>query len=237
MTADADKKARRRENRAEAVRSEIKQAAWVQVASRGAASLSLRAVAASLGLSAPALYRYYASRDRLVTALVIDAYESLALAQAAALAPLAGSPWEELLRALGRAYRAWAFDRPAAFYMIFGAPVPGYVQPLAETAPAAAGSMSVLIRVLGLARDSGDLALPLEPPPPPGLAAALAAWNSAVHRSDPEILYLAYSIAGRVQGLTQAELGRQFAPFLADGRELFDREIERVILELKARRS
>jgi len=232
--ADIDRKAERHSRQLEATRDEIRAAAWGQVSERGAASLSLRAVAAAIGLSAPALYRYFPSRDSLVTALVIDAYQSLALAQNKTLDSLAGRSWEECLRGLGLAYRAWATGRPAAFYIIFGAPIPGYIQPMEETLPAAGSSLSALILVLSMALQAGDLALPLEPPASASLRAAFAAWNDAVHHTDPEILYLAFSIASRIQGLTLAELGGQFAPFLKDGGALFERELERIIDDIRA---
>jgi AraC-like DNA-binding protein len=49
----------RRERQHRALQEEIKQAAWHQIAEKSASALSLRAVAASIGLSAPALYRYF----------------------------------------------------------------------------------------------------------------------------------------------------------------------------------
>ncbi len=229
-----DKKAERHARQFEATRAEIKAAAWVQVSERGAASLSLRAVAAAIGFNAPALYRYFPSRDSLVTALIIDAYQSLALAQNKTLDSLEGKSWEECLRGLGLAYRAWATSQPAAFYIIFGAPIPGYMQPTEETLPAAGSSLSALIQVLTMAMKAGDLALPLEPPATASLKAAFTAWSDAVHHNDPEILYLAFSIANRIQGLTLAELGGQFAPFLKDCGESFERELERIIKDIKA---
>ncbi len=55
---------------------EIKTTAWKQVAEQGAASLSLRAIAREMGMTAPGLYRYFKDRDGLVTALLIDAFDS-----------------------------------------------------------------------------------------------------------------------------------------------------------------
>ncbi|MEW6548595.1 MAG: TetR/AcrR family transcriptional regulator [Spirochaetota bacterium] len=232
---EMDRKAERQARKMEAARAEIKAAAWTQVAERGAASLSLRAVAAAIGLSAPALYRYFPSRDHLVTALVIDAYDSLACAQNKTLHALEGKPWDEILLGLGRAYRTWALGKPAAFYMIFGAPIPGYAQPTEETTPAAGSSLAALIKTLVMAKESGDLVLPLAPPAAPGLHAAFEAWSEAVHQADPEILYLAFSIASRVQGLTLAELGGQFAPYLRDFSLIFDRELGRIVGEIKGK--
>ena len=230
---EVDRKAERHARKIESMRTEIKAAAWTQVSERGAASLSLRAVAAAIGLSAPALYRYFPSRDNLVTSLIIDAYESLARAQDETLHSLTGKSWEEILLGLGQTYRSWALGQPAAFYMIFGAPIPGYSQPTEETTPAAGSSLSALIKTLAMAKATGELALPLKPPATPGLQTAFAAWSEAVHHADPEILYLAFSIASRVQGLTLAELGGQFAPYIQDCAEIFDRELKRIVEEIK----
>ncbi len=66
--------------------AEIKEHALAQVAEAGAEALSLNAIGRAMGMSGPALYRYFASRDALLAALVADAYDDLAdaLEQAAA---------------------------------------------------------------------------------------------------------------------------------------------------------
>ena len=56
----------------------IKGLALTQLAESGAATLSLRAIARELNLVSSAIYRYYASRDELITALIVDAYADLA---------------------------------------------------------------------------------------------------------------------------------------------------------------
>ena len=57
--------------------AEIKETARRHLAAEGAANLSLRAVARDLGMVSSALYRYFASRDELLTALIVDAYNSM----------------------------------------------------------------------------------------------------------------------------------------------------------------
>ncbi|MET8871719.1 helix-turn-helix domain-containing protein [Nocardia sp. NPDC004604] len=74
-----------RERFREQVRGEIKQHAWEQIGTAGAAALSLNAIAKQVGMSGPALYRYFASRDELITELIRDAYRSLADSVRAAL--------------------------------------------------------------------------------------------------------------------------------------------------------
>lgn len=233
---DDPRRKERRERQVEATREEIRAAAWAQVAGQGASSLSLRAVAASLGLSAPALYRYFPSKADLVTSLILDAFSSLAQAQDRVAQDLAGRPWQEKLCELGRAYRRWATARPEAFFLIFGDPLPGYEPPWEETMPVAGSSLTAMLGALAEAREGGELALPLLPPASPGLAASLTAWSEAVHRTEPELLYLAFTVASRVQGLMLVELGRQLPPFFQDGAELYERELGRIVVELSLRR-
>ncbi len=73
------------------VTAAIKEEARRQLAAEGAAKLSLRAVARELGMVSSALYRYFPSRDDLLTALIIDAYDSLGESAEAAHAQVAGA--------------------------------------------------------------------------------------------------------------------------------------------------
>ena len=68
----------RRERVRQATVMEIKAVARAQMAAEGTAGVTLRAIAREMGMTAPALYRYFGSRDELVTALVTDAYDALA---------------------------------------------------------------------------------------------------------------------------------------------------------------
>ena len=63
---------------------EIKAVARRQLATVGAQGLSLRAVSRELGMVSSALYRYFPSRDDLLTVLIIDAYDALGEAAEAA---------------------------------------------------------------------------------------------------------------------------------------------------------
>ncbi|NUK23070.1 helix-turn-helix domain-containing protein, partial [Streptomyces lunaelactis] len=68
------------------VTAAIKDEARKQLAAEGAAKLSLRAVARELGMVSSALYRYFPSRDELLTALIVDAYDAVGAAAETALA-------------------------------------------------------------------------------------------------------------------------------------------------------
>src|ERR1700756_1738163 len=109
--------------RAELTR-EIKEEARRQLAEVGAHGLSLRAVARELGMVSSALYRYFPSRDDLLTALIIDAYDAIGSAAEAAIAASAGAPARERWAAACRAIRAWAVANPHEYALIYGSPVP-----------------------------------------------------------------------------------------------------------------
>jgi AcrR family transcriptional regulator len=116
--------------------SEIKETARRQLATDGA-NLSLRAIARELGVVSSALYRYFASRDELLTALIIDAYNSIGEAGERADAAIAErldltSRW----LAVANAWREWALAHPAEYALIHGSPVPGYAAPADTIAPA-----------------------------------------------------------------------------------------------------
>ncbi|MFB7513612.1 TetR/AcrR family transcriptional regulator [Streptomyces sp. NPDC056144] len=171
----------------------IKDEARTQLAAEGAAKLSLRAVARELGMVSSALYRYFPSRDDLLTALIVDAYDAVgAAAEKAAADTLAERPLARWT-AVCRAVRAWAVAHPHEYALIYGSPVPGYTAPQDTIAPAARVGL-VLVELVRQAHSGEGVALPplpedlrpeasrmagdLAPDLPPALAVALvAAWS------------------------------------------------------------
>jgi AcrR family transcriptional regulator len=129
---------------------EIKDEARRQLAAEGAPRLSLRAVARELGMVSSALYRYFPSRDDLLTALIIDAYESLAGHIEAADAARPRADTRGRWRAMAHAARQWAIARPHEYALVYGSPVPGYSAPQETIGPAA----RVPVALLGPAGDA-----------------------------------------------------------------------------------
>ena len=148
----------------------IKSAAAEQLATSGAAALSLRAVARELGLASSALYRYFPSRDALLTALIVDAYDAVgevaerAHDDALAAGDGPGARW----LAVCRAVRAWAVAHPHDHALVYGSPVPGYAAPTDTVEPAVRLSR-VMSRVLIAAAEDGSLRVPRRPLPGPRL--------------------------------------------------------------------
>src|ERR1043165_7822093 len=116
------------------ITSEIVRAGRDQLATDGAAALSLRAIARDLGMVSSAVYRYVASRDELLTLLLVDAYSELADAvDQARDACTAEQSWRVRLYAMAQAARRWAVDHPEGWALLYGSPVPGYRAPAERT--------------------------------------------------------------------------------------------------------
>jgi AcrR family transcriptional regulator len=136
---------------------DIKTIARQQMAENGTASVSLSAIARVLEVSQPALYRYYANRDELVTALLVDTYSDLAdVMEKASTVPPPNAFGKRLLSVM-LAIRDWALKHPVDFELIYGNPIPGYHAPEEATQPAARRGFAVVLRILGEAHAAGAL--------------------------------------------------------------------------------
>ena len=111
------------------VRAAILDAASKRLAQDGATDLSLRAVARDVGMVSSAVYRYFASRDELLTALIIEAYDSLGDHTEANVASSAGRPDATRWIDAALAIRSWALAHPNDYALIYGTPIPGYAAP------------------------------------------------------------------------------------------------------------
>jgi AcrR family transcriptional regulator len=119
---------RRDRARAATVR-EIKQTARRIVLERGPQAASLRAVAREVGMTAPGLYRYFASRQELLNHVAADILTDL-VGDINAAVNEAGAPGEadpaDRLAAACWEFRRWSLSHRAAFGMLFGAPAPSW---------------------------------------------------------------------------------------------------------------
>ena len=122
---------------------DIKAAARRRLATEGP-NLSLRAVARDIGVVSSAVYRYFASRDELLTALIIDAYDDLGEAVEMAETRVPRRDVTARWITTGRAIRAWALAHPHEYALLYGSPVPGYAAPQDTVGPA---SRPVLVLV------------------------------------------------------------------------------------------
>jgi len=208
---------------------EIKSTAWKQVGETGAASLSLRAIAREMGMTAPGLYRYYKDRDALVTALMIDAFDSFSAALEVARDTCASDDHIGRFRAIGKAYFQWGMSNPQKYIFLFGTPIPGY-EFAEEVGPSAQRSFLVLQGVVGeayvagkISGDASSLKLPTR------LKGQYEALRKMGMPYVPIVTHLALSVWGTIHGLTSLFLYGYLSGFLGGQVGSFiESEIERM---------
>jgi len=213
----------RRERQRAATIDEIKQTARRHMAKKGAASLSLRAIAREMGMTSPALYRYFSSRDDLVTALILEAFNSLADSQEANYEACRSLPFCERLMNLAEDYRAWALQHPELYSLIFGTPIPNYHAPAEITGPAAQRSMVPFIRLVTEVHEAGQLQYPKAYM---GLSSEFkrrlkVAGDEKGYDRPPEMVLLTLTGWGRIHGLVSQELYNHLPPIIDNPGEYF----------------
>ncbi|QIG42661.1 TetR/AcrR family transcriptional regulator [Nocardioides anomalus] len=137
----------RAENRAELTRAILDRAA-AQLAEVGPAALSVRQIARDLGLASSAVYRYFPSRDALLTALLVQAFD--AVGQAVEDGAASGSGVRERFLGACHGLRDWARDHPHEYALAYGSPVPGYAAP----PDTVTSYLRVALVLLGTVRDA-----------------------------------------------------------------------------------
>ena len=201
---------------------EIKAAARRHLATDGA-NLSLRAVARELGMVSSALYRYFPSRDHLLTALIIDAYNALgSAAEAAAAAAERADPLGRWLAAC-HAVRDWALANPYEYALIYGSPVPGYQAPQ-DTVPAATRVPLVIGAIL---RDAtAGAAVPADQPLAEPLRREVAAVRDVAAPGVPEEIF-ARGLTAWIQlfGAVSFEVFGQLNNTINERRTFFDHQM------------
>lgn len=164
-----------RQRAREEITEEILAAARIRLTQAGPGELSLRAVARDVGMVSSAVYRYFASRDELLTALLIEGYNALGVAAEDADAAVADRD-DALARwtAVARAIRAWSVTHPGDYALLYGSPVPGYVAPQDTIGPATRVIVVIIQVIIDAQPSIADT--PLAPASaPPGLDQHIAA--------------------------------------------------------------
>ncbi|MBA3530532.1 MAG: TetR/AcrR family transcriptional regulator [Ardenticatenales bacterium] len=225
----------RRERLRETTIEEIKEAARQQMAEQGAAALSLGAIARAMGMTTPALYRYFENRDALVTALIIDAYHSLADTLEDALAPLPATDYALRLQTLLLSYRLWALQHPQDYTLCHGAPLAGYEGAADAIRPAALRTL----KIIGFLLTEADAASPLHLPPsyfqpPAPVRETLEALQGVFPERDIPIPLLTFTIMTWIQvhGLIWQELSGHLPARLLQGGALYQMEVQLICQRL-----
>ena len=228
-TATSAPRTARERARAELTR-EIADTARVHLEAHGAAGLSLRAVARDLGMVSGAIYRYFPSRDDLLTRLIIDAYDGLGDAVDAREADVARDALLGRWLAVAHGCRDWALAHPQEWALIYGSPVPGYVAPDATVGPGTRVSVT-LIAILADGFAQGIA--PEDTPVPAKVRRAMTRLREFV----PPIVADSHLVAGfmaRTQlfGHISLELDGQYTNTIDDLDSFFDHIMVRTAVTL-----
>jgi AcrR family transcriptional regulator len=204
----------------QAVRADIVAEARRQLAQTGAASLSLRAVARGLGMAPSAMYRYFASRDELLTALIVEGYDSLG--EVAEHAASSGGTAAQRLTSVCRAIRSWAVEHPHEYALLYGTPVPGYRAPELTVDPASRVT-GVLAGIVRDAHQAGELEPAKIPPLPAAMAAQARPVAQAVMPGIPlPVVARSLVVWGFLFGQISFELFGRMEGIISNGDVLFD---------------
>lgn len=210
------------------ITAEILDTARDYLATGGAPVLSLRAIARDLGMASSALYRYFSSRDELLTRLIIDAYDSLGAAAEASEAAVDRNDLAGRFTAVCAAVRDWALAHPNEYALIYGSPVPGYAAP-PDTVQPASRVTALLLRIIVDAAAAGRIpdADTRDPEPEP-VAAALAPIRSYLPPDVPAPLVqralmvwmnlfgvISFELYGQLHNVVREEPGDRGAFFAA----------------------
>ena len=210
--------------------TEIKRVALDHLARDGSA-LSLRAVARDMGMVSSAIYRYFPSRDELLTALIIDAYNSLGEAVEQADGDVDRrdaylSRWFAVCHTI----RRWAVARPAEYALIYGSPIPGYLAP-DDTIEPGARAMIAMVRCVAEAEAAGKLHAPegvtaLPPTEDAAYAEELRAVAVAMgFAEDSHVLEPVLSAVTQVFGAVNFEVFGRLNRVFSERGEWFDRQV------------
>ncbi|MFG2503824.1 TetR/AcrR family transcriptional regulator [Streptomyces sp. NPDC048441] len=214
--------------------AEIKEVALGLMESGGPDAIALRAIAREMGMTANAIYGYFATRDDLVTALIGDVYASLADAVDSARDAVPGEDPAGRILAWACAFRDWALATPGGFRLIYGAPVSGYRPPPEGAAPDA--EHRICAGLTRLAADAWPQAEPLHTGGDfqwsdfdPKLAGEVREEFPGL---PPDAVAVALRIWGRLHGLVSLEIYGHLLSQTVNPDKLYREEIAQLIRSL-----
>lgn len=135
---------RRRAQRRQETTRRILDAAWELSREQGLTGWTLRDLGARVGMRAPSLYEYAASKNALFDLMFADGYRQLAVVVDDV--DRHATP-EELVRVAARVYVDFAVAEPARFQLLFQHTAPGF-EPSPESMRLAAHALDELVAVL-----------------------------------------------------------------------------------------
>jgi AcrR family transcriptional regulator len=204
---------------------EIKATARRHLEDQGAAGLSLRAVAREMGFVSSAVYRYFASRDDLLTALIIDGYNALGVTAEQTEAAVARADLIGRFAAVCHSIRDWARANPHEYALLYGTPVPGYRAPQDTVGPASR-TTTLLGQILVDAAATGVLSTPPGESLSPTVQAEMARITSGPFPGVPEIVMSHGLIAwAAIFGAISFDIFNRFEGMIDDRDAWFEQQV------------
>jgi AcrR family transcriptional regulator len=210
--------------------AEIKETARRLLAAGGPPAISLRAIARGMGITAPAIYRYFPSLEALVADLCTDLYNELSeVLEAVGVSDQRG--WEGpaaagRLAEMARTFRRWSVTHPAEFALMFGNPVAGadaFEEGSALYAAGARFGAAFLGPFADLWRRNP---IPIPIPPAQTLSAHLRPYFTRYGDDLPvDAVYLVISAWARLYGVVALEVFGHFQWALTDAEPFFETEL------------
>lgn len=205
---------------------EIREAARVLLAEAGPDAVTLRGIAARLGMASAGVHYYYPSRDELLAAVIIDAFDDLALATSTRGARSSSSQsWPDA--ALG--YRAWAMEHPELFQLAHSATAtrlkdhPGVLD-------AKDRAVRALTDPLARAIASGEVEPPAGPPVSAALRKHFRRWGEMVDLPpDPQLLLFLVQAYTLVHGAVVLAVTGSLPRELLEDDVLFRAQLDRLV--------
>jgi AcrR family transcriptional regulator len=215
----------RRERLRQQTVDEIKQRAFELVDAGGAHDVTIASVGKAMGMTPPALYRYFSSHEALLAALVVDAYADLGSTVAAVAQNAAKQDARARVALLANTYRRWALTYPRRYAMLFS-------DRSRDVPDSPDGIAGVNKGMLPLLAALGEIASPSSSDGATPLDEELLRWAQAIGAPadiTPTALRLAVLTWSRIHGLVSLEIAGAFASMGMDAGLLTAAEIESVI--------
>ncbi|WP_216823754.1 TetR/AcrR family transcriptional regulator [Mycobacterium rhizamassiliense] len=223
---------KRQESR-EQIEARIVQLGRRHLIDRGAAGLSLRAIARDLGMVSSAVYRYVSSRDELLTLLLVDVYSDLADTVDRARETV-DDLWSDDVVAIARATRRWAVAHPAEWALLYGSPVPGYHAPPERTIGVGTRVVGAILDAIASGIATGDIRLTNSVAPQPMSSDFGRIRHEFGFPGDDSVIAKCFLFWAGVMGAISLEVFGQYgADTLTDPEAVFNTQL-RLLVDLLA---
>ncbi len=208
--------------------ADIRRVARSLLVQQGPEAVTLRAIARELGITAPALYRYYASREELVARLRQDICADLAGELAAQAAELPDDGVVQLF-AICKGFRHWALAHAREFTLVFASPTgsgPSAMrqvdEPFGQIFLAAAGRLLATYDIVTPSADVIPEALREDLIGFQGALLAASEHKFPAEKLDLGVTYLMIQLWARLYGHVTLEVFGNYPMPVSDPDALFD---------------